>query len=46
MLTRLLNAKPGLQSSIKEAPKKFPHLDANLKRKELMEGKLFNHNNL
>jgi hypothetical protein len=38
MLGRLLNAKPAIHNLISQPPKRFPHLDTNLKRKELMEG--------
>ena len=37
MLTRIIHVKPTFQN--KEAPKQYPHLIKNLKRKELLEGK-------
>ena len=38
MLTRLLNCKPTLPNYLGQAPKKYAHLDSNLKRKEINEG--------
>jgi hypothetical protein len=38
LLTRLLNTKPSLHDFLTHPPKRFSHLDSNLKRRELEEG--------
>ncbi len=38
LLTRLLNTKPSLHDFLTQPPKRFSHLDSNLKRRELEEG--------